>query len=139
MPMPTDVRAIDLMLTVPDERFAKAYEFMKPMLRDDESQGMKMPAQYMFKDIPDTGQQDDYIAYTLERMDANGVELAMIGVTEKYEISKVRSSMDGGEFRFMAMPPWLLGLAPSPNRARASHQIHPRMSWVSASFVLGAA
>ena len=58
------------MLTIPDENFAKAYEFMKPMLKDDESKGFQMHAQYMFKDIPETGKQDDYIAYTLERMDA---------------------------------------------------------------------
>jgi predicted TIM-barrel fold metal-dependent hydrolase len=85
--MPTGIGAIDLMLTIPDENFAKAYEFMKPMLKDDESQGFKMPAQYMFKDIPETGKQDDYIAYTLERMDATGVDVAMIGVTEDYAIS----------------------------------------------------
>jgi predicted TIM-barrel fold metal-dependent hydrolase len=87
MPMPTGIGAIDLMLTVPDENFAKAYEFMKPMLRDDESKGFKMPAQYMFKDIPEAGKQDDYIAYTLERMDATGVDVAMIGVTVDYAIS----------------------------------------------------
>ncbi len=44
MPMPPGIGAIDLMLTIPDENFAKAYEFMKPMLKDDESQGFKMPA-----------------------------------------------------------------------------------------------
>jgi hypothetical protein len=87
MPMPTGIGAIDLMLTIPDENFAKAYEFMKPLLKDDESRGFKMPAQYMFKDIPEAGKQDDYIAYTLERMDATGVDVAMIGVTEDYAIS----------------------------------------------------
>ena len=51
------------------------------MLMDKESHEMfKMPAQYMFKDIPDSGKQEDYIAYTLQQMDKHGIERAMIGV-----------------------------------------------------------
>ena len=51
------------------------------MLLDKESHEMfKMPAQYMFKDIPETGKQEDYIAYTLAQMDKHGIEKAMIGV-----------------------------------------------------------
>jgi hypothetical protein len=54
---------------------------------DEESRQMfKMPAQYMFKDIPNTGLQDDYLAYTIEKMDEFGIAQAMVGVDEdKYE------------------------------------------------------
>ena len=69
MPMPKDIGVIDLMLAVPGDDTSHFYEWIKPMLMDKESHDMfKMPAQYMFKDIPDTGKQDDYIAYTLEQM-----------------------------------------------------------------------
>ena len=70
MPMPKDIGVIDLMLAVPGDDTSHFYEWIKPMLMDKESHEMfKMPAQYMFKDIPDTGKQDDYIAYTLDQMD----------------------------------------------------------------------
>jgi len=46
----------------------------------------KMPAQYMFKDLPKVGKRDDYIAYTLEKMDEFNIEKAMLGVDEgQYE------------------------------------------------------
>src|SRR5210317_224283 len=81
MPMPRDVGVIDLMLAVPGENSDQFYDWIKPMLMDKEShEQFSMPAQYMFKDIPDTGRQDDYIAYTLEQMDKHGIERAMIGV-----------------------------------------------------------
>ncbi len=81
MPMPEDVKVIDLMLSIPGEDSSQFYDWIKPMLMDKESHEMfKMPAQYMFKDIPDTGKQEDYIAYTLEQMDKHNIERAMIGV-----------------------------------------------------------
>lgn len=79
MPMPTDVGVIDLMLAIPGEDSSQFYDWIKPMLLDRESHEMfKMPAQYMFKDIPDSGKQEDYIAYTLELMDKHGIERAML-------------------------------------------------------------
>ena len=81
MPMPKDIGVIDLMLAVPGDDTSHFYEWIKPMLMDKESHEMfKMPAQYMFKDIPETGKQEDYIAYTLAQMDKHGIERAMIGV-----------------------------------------------------------
>jgi predicted TIM-barrel fold metal-dependent hydrolase len=56
---------------------------MKPLFLDEESQKVfGMPAQYMFKDIPKTGKQDDYIAYTIQQMDRFGIERAMLGVDD---------------------------------------------------------
>ena len=79
-----DIGIIDLMLAIPGEHSDNMYEFMKPLLMDEQSRNMfKMPAQYMFKDIPQTGEQDDYIAYTLAEMDKYGIEKAMLGVDER--------------------------------------------------------
>jgi predicted TIM-barrel fold metal-dependent hydrolase len=79
--MPRDIRVIDLMLAIPGADTGQLYEWIKPMLIDRESHEMfTMPAQYMFKDIPDSGEQDDYIAYTLAQMDKYGIERAMLGV-----------------------------------------------------------
>ena len=59
------------MLGIPEqEDRSDWYKFMEPLLRDEESKSIfKMPAQYMFKDIPDSPDTDDYISYTLMQMD----------------------------------------------------------------------
>ncbi|WP_236631529.1 amidohydrolase family protein [Endozoicomonas numazuensis] len=84
--MPSDIKVIDLMLSVPGEDNSQWYEYMKPMLLDAESRELfKMPAQYMFKDIPQAGKKEDYIAYTLEQMDKHNIEKALMGFDENNE------------------------------------------------------
>jgi len=79
--MPADIGVIDLMLNIPGDDNSRWYEFMRPLFLDEDSRRhFEMPVQYMFKDIPVTGEQDDYIAYTLAQMDAHGVEQAMLGL-----------------------------------------------------------
>lgn len=83
MGMPTDIGIIDLMLNVPGEDNSVWYEFMKPLLMDEQSRTLfKMPAQYMFKDIPETGKKEDYIQYTVDLMDKFGIERAMCGIDD---------------------------------------------------------
>ena len=84
MAFPTDVGVIDLMLNIPGDDNSKWYEFMKPLLLDDESRRVfEMPVQYMFKDIPQTAAgTDDFVAYTLAKMDAHNIERAMVGLGE---------------------------------------------------------
>jgi hypothetical protein len=85
--MPAGIGVVDLMLSIPSDDNTRWYEFMKPLLLDAESrQQFKMPAQYMFKDIPQTGQSEDWIKYTLEQMDQHGIERAMIGVSFQHEV-----------------------------------------------------
>lgn len=75
------VAAIDLMLNVPGEDMSGWYEFMKPLLLDRESREVfAMPAEYMFKDIPEIAKQADYVAYTVAEMDRCGIERAMVGI-----------------------------------------------------------
>ena len=84
MPMPKDVGIIDLMLAVPNNDKSNYYDFIKPLLMDEQSRQLfQMPAQYMFKDIPDTGKQHDYLAYTIEKMDQFNIARAMVGVDEQ--------------------------------------------------------
>jgi predicted TIM-barrel fold metal-dependent hydrolase len=75
------IGAVDLMLNVPGEDQRGWYEFMKPLFLDQDSrERFEMPAQYMFKDIPKVGAQDDYVAYTVAEMDRHGVARAMVGL-----------------------------------------------------------
>ncbi len=81
MGMPTDVPIIDTMIGLPSHDRREIYKFLAPELRDDESGTFKMPAQYMFKDIPAEIDADaDPVAVTLYNMDRFGVERAMINV-----------------------------------------------------------
>ena len=75
------IGAIDLMLNVPGEDQRGWYEFMRPLFLDrDSRERFEMPAEYMFKDIPRVGPQDDYVAYTVREMDRHGIARAMVGV-----------------------------------------------------------
>ena len=89
MAMPKDVRIIDLMLGIPSPDPKPNYDFMKPLFRDAESlRSFEFPVEYMFKDVPKTATQDDYIKYTLQEMDTYGIERALIGVSEDDETSR---------------------------------------------------
>jgi uncharacterized protein len=82
MPIPSGLKAIDLMMNIPDADPTAWYEFMKPLLLDEESRSQfKMPAQYMFKDIPEIEKQRDYVEYAIKEMDEWGIERAMLGIS----------------------------------------------------------
>lgn len=82
MGMPTDVPIIDTMIGFPSADRREVYKFLAPSLRDAESiEDFKMPAQYMFKDIPDDIDEGvDPVAVTLDNMDRYGVERGLINV-----------------------------------------------------------
>src|SRR5690349_20422824 len=81
MPMPNGIGVIDLMLELPTDDRGTWYDFIKPLLMDQESREMfKMPAEYMFKAIPTLRESDDYIGIALDEMDKYGIEKAMISV-----------------------------------------------------------
>ena len=85
MVLPKDVRVIDTMLGIPTtENRSDWYDWFKPLLRDAESrQAFEMPAQYMFKGVPEIGKSDDYIAWTVEQMDRFNIEKALVGFAEQ--------------------------------------------------------
>ena len=84
MGYPKDVKIIDCMLGIPEtEDHSDWYENFKPLLKDEQSREMfKMPAQYMFKDIPETGKADDFVKWTVEQMDRFNIETALVGWNE---------------------------------------------------------
>jgi len=86
MAFPSDVRVIDLMLNIPGEDQSSWYEFMKPLFLDEQSRSMfKMPAEYMFKNIPEIAKQDDYVAFTVAQMDKYNIDRALLGVADDNE------------------------------------------------------
>jgi len=81
MPMPTNIGVIDLMLELPSDDRGSWYDFLKPLLMDEESRELfKFPAEYMFKQVPTLRADDDYVGIALDEMDKYGVERAMISV-----------------------------------------------------------
>ena len=81
MGYPKDIKIVDCMLGIPEaEDRSDWYESFKPLLKDEQSREMfKMPAQYMFKNIPDTGKADDFVKWTVEQMDRFNIEYALVG------------------------------------------------------------
>lgn len=84
MAFPKDIGVIETMMGIPvQEDRSEWYESFRPLLNDQESRdAFKMPAQYMFKDIPETGKVDDFVAWTVTQMDKFNIEKAMIGFSE---------------------------------------------------------
>jgi predicted TIM-barrel fold metal-dependent hydrolase len=81
MAIPKNIGVIDLLLGIPvSEDNSEHYQAMKPLLMDEQSRNIfKMPAQYMFKDIPKIGPVEDKVGWTVEQMDKFGIEKAMCG------------------------------------------------------------
>lgn len=81
MGMPTDIGIIDCMLGIPEaEDRSDWFESFKQLIKDEETlKQFSMPAQYMFKDIPQSGEQDDFTTWTVEQMDKHGIERALVG------------------------------------------------------------
>lgn len=81
---PKDQPVIDLTLNIPvSSTNEEWYAQFLPLLRDEESrQAFKMPAQYMFKGIPDLSGVTDFTAYTFDLMDRFNIRVAMMGFHE---------------------------------------------------------
>jgi predicted TIM-barrel fold metal-dependent hydrolase len=89
MAMPSGIGVIDLMLGIPTDDPSAWYEFLRPQLLDAESRKLfKMPAQYMFKDVPEFEPGGDHVALVLREMDKVGIERAMIDVDFENEHGK---------------------------------------------------
>ena len=81
MAMPKDVGIIDCMLGIPDaEDRGDWFSSFRGLIKDAETlDQFAMPAQYMFKDIPQSGNQDDYLSWTVDQMDKHKIERALVG------------------------------------------------------------
>ena len=87
MPMPRNVKIVDLMMAIPvSETNQEWYRQFAPLLMDDESrEQFKMPAQYLFKDIPRLAASQDYVRFLIEQMDLHGIDVALVGYFEGSE------------------------------------------------------
>jgi len=81
MTMPTDVKAIDLMIGFPKADAAKTYEYLRKTTRAEDASTAEFPAGYMFKDVPNKLEDEqDGVAVAVGEMDKWGVEIGMVGV-----------------------------------------------------------
>ena len=87
MPMPRNVKIVDLMMGIPvSETNQEWYRQFAPLLMDAESrEQFAMPAQYLFKDIPRLAASQDYVCFLVEQMDLHGIEVALVGYFEGSE------------------------------------------------------
>jgi hypothetical protein len=100
-----DIGAVDLMIGFPAVDPARKYDFMKPLLRDEQSAAMEFPAEYMFKGVPEgSGRDEDPVALTLAEMDRHGIA---VGVVDCHTAEGQRALSD------------------HPERFRASFEIDP--------------
>ena len=81
MGMPAGIKIIDCMLGIPEaEDRSEWFAPFRPLIKDAQTlQQFSMPAQYMFKDVPQTGHADDYVTWTVGQMDQHGIDKALIG------------------------------------------------------------
>lgn len=95
MPFPRDVGVVDLMLQIPGEDPRAWYDFMQPLFLDEASRNYaKMPAEHLFKNVPDLVPGNDPIAYTVDQMDRFGIAKAMIGIQHATSQEAVRRYPD---------------------------------------------
>jgi predicted TIM-barrel fold metal-dependent hydrolase len=91
MTFPYPPGVIDLMMQIPGQDQRPWYEFMRPLFMDEASRNYeKMPAEHLFRNVPDLGAQDDFIAYTVAKMDAFGIDKAMVGVNHPQGVEAIR-------------------------------------------------
>ena len=95
MSYPKDIGIIDCMLGIPTHADRSDwYTSFRPLLNDQQSRDMfKMPAQYMFKDIPEPGDNvGDFVKWTVDQMDEHGIEKAMVGFMEDKRSIKAKET-----------------------------------------------
>ena len=82
MTYPKDVGIVDLMIGFPFKDKQATYQYLMPGIKDKQSQAeFAMPAQYMFKDIPNEAGAEDPIEMTFQLMDQFGVAIGLFGLS----------------------------------------------------------
>jgi uncharacterized protein len=83
MAYPHDVGVVDLMIGFPFRDKKAVYEYLQRGLKDSQSQGeFVMPAEYMFKGIPDEAEGgSDPIETTFQQMDRYHVDIGLFGLS----------------------------------------------------------
>lgn len=100
--MPEDLRSVgivDTMIGFPRDA-EQLYGELRTALRD-ESRGFGMPAQYMFKDVPNeslAGQPVDPVDVTVGEMDRHGIEIGLTSISVDPELARRAVTEHPGRF-----------------------------------------
>jgi predicted TIM-barrel fold metal-dependent hydrolase len=80
MTVPTDIGAIDLMISFPKSNASKTYDYLRETTRGDDESTKEFPAGYMFKDVPNKlDEGDDGVTVAIGEMDKWGVDMGLVG------------------------------------------------------------
>ena len=80
MTMPTDIGAIDLMISFPKSNASKTYDYLRETIKGDDASTAEFPAGYMFKDVPNKlDEGGDGVTVTIGEMDKWGVDMGLVG------------------------------------------------------------
>jgi predicted TIM-barrel fold metal-dependent hydrolase len=80
MTMPSDIGAIDLMISFPKSNASKTYDYLRETIKGDDASTAEFPAGYMFKDVPNKlDEGDDGVDVTIGEMDKWGVDMGLVG------------------------------------------------------------
>jgi hypothetical protein len=80
-PLAHELGVVDLMLGFPTHDAVHNYDFLRPILRDKASHEMEMPAEYMFKEVPNHLEGGvDPVDVVLDQMDHHGMQMGMVGM-----------------------------------------------------------
>lgn len=81
MARPKNIGVIDLMIGFPSRNARANYDYLRAQTKDAESSEMEFLAEYMFKEVPNSlDDDDDAIETTLAAMDRNGVDVGLISM-----------------------------------------------------------
>jgi uncharacterized protein len=120
---PKDVGIVDLMIGFPFKDKKATYQYLMPGIKDTQSHGeFAMPAQYMFKDIPDEAGDSDPIATTFGQMDKYGIDIGLFGLSEQ---SIEASKRFPGRVAFVTEvdPNDVMGAVRKVKQAKADHDL----------------
>ena len=86
------IGVVDLMIGFPFRNLRDIYSDTRRGLKDVASDSLKMPAGYMFKDVPKEADSEmtpeEVIQKTFSDMDAEGIEIGLFGLSELSQLSK---------------------------------------------------
>lgn len=95
MPIPPGIGAIDTMIGFPREDAERNYDFLKPLLKKEESATHEFPAQYMFKQRTNVLEEGaDPVGVTLDLMDKHGITAGLIGTDRDVNIQAMKDHPD---------------------------------------------
>jgi uncharacterized protein len=122
--MPGGVGVVDLMIGFPSADPRKKYESLRRLAKDTESQAMKFPAEYMFKDVPNELDQDaDPVLVTLAEMDRHGVAVGLVGLGNESSVRALERHPDRFAASLEVDPNDIGGAVRSIRHAHREHDI----------------